>query len=128
MRPFVFISYITILDCVSCKGQGNNISESYLSENNNYSIQISINNDSLTGIHCFVTPNGDRIDCCLEKEGNSLNLKREGENEFQGILKSCYDDESYKTSMVFKDDAMTFFINPTHPFLPDSIYFKRKVK
>lgn len=91
---------------------------------------ISLNlsdGDTIQGEHCFVVSDGNKIDCC--DEGISIQIYLVKDSNYEGYLKSFYDDNIYKIQVSFIEDCFTLlFIDDIHPFIPKSIIFHKIAK
>lgn len=105
----------------------NDISGKYVDNSGSLSIDIKPKGDSLLGRHCFVVQEGNRIDCCLEENGFSLKLRHESKNIYDGIMISCYDDQVREIMVVGSKDSVKFILKMTHPFIPDTIRFYKRI-
>jgi len=112
--------FLLIFSAAFCRGQ--NLSGRY--EFGNSILNIVVSSDSLKGEHCFVSSNGNRIDCCLEE--TSLFLSKTSENSYKGILKSCYRDTIHSIEINTIDKELKLiFINDDHEFLEREVKFSR---
>lgn len=97
----------------------------YFNQTKNSYINIDkIENDSIWGHHCFIANEGQRIDCCIDKDF-SFTLAR-CNDDYEGKLKSCYDDKEYKVKLHFENKYIVFsFIENNHPFKSKSEEFHK---
>ncbi len=80
-------------------------------------LNIKVESDSLIGDHCFISGDGNRIDCCTT-ERQSLFLKRKTNELFEGEMLSCYDDRIYKIRIEILKDRMYFYlVKDDHDFI-----------
>ena len=84
-------------------------------------VKLWPNQNGLLGLHCLTTPDGNRIDCCLD----SISISAVGYNDFFfGKLHSCYDDQNYSIRLLLSLPNLTIiFESEEHPFLNDSLEF-----
>lgn len=111
----------------SCTGQEEFKGKYYTDTKESYITVDSISDNVIYGNHCFVSVNGERIDCCVEEE-SSFNVQKIGKAEYEGTLLSCYDDLEYAIMMIFEEESIKFtFKEENHPFMVKEIrLFKEK--
>ncbi|MCH7415714.1 hypothetical protein MM213_19595 [Belliella sp. R4-6] len=111
----------------SCTGQEEFTGKYYTYTKESYITVDDINDNVIYGNHCFVSVNGERIDCCVEEE-SSFNVQKKGKTEYEGTLLSCYDDLEYAIMMVFEEESIKLtFKEENHPFMVKEIkFFKEK--
>lgn len=99
----------------------------YTDTKESYIAVVGSDNDVIFGNHCFVSVNGERIDCCVEEE-SSFNVRKKGRIEYEGTLLSCYDDLEYAIMMIFEEESIILtFKEENHPFMSKEIkFFKEK--
>ncbi len=99
----------------------------YTETKESYITVVGINRNEIYGNHCFITGNGERIDCCLEEE-SSFNVKKKDKTKYEGMLLSCYDNLEYAIITIFEEESIKLtFKEQNHPFMVKEIkFFKEK--
>ena len=129
----LILSFLVSCSAVSNEKQVNTLDDKALT-NKYYSldsllvVDIAFKSDSLIGIHCFTSVDGNRIDCCIEKQ--SLFLKRKSNDIYVGYMISCYDEKSYPITIEAVKEKMRFLIvNDDHEFMTyETVLFEAKRK
>lgn len=84
-----------------------------------FTLHIKINNDSLVGNHCFVSTDGQIIDCCLFAEGHiSLHLNIVSDGIFKGVISDCYDYTERNVIITLTKDTLLFTLLPINDVMP----------
>lgn len=113
----------------SCTGSGQEefAGKYYTDTKESYITVAGISDDVIYGNHCFVSVNGERIDCCIEDE-SSFSVQKKGKTEYEGTLLSCYDDLEYALMIIVEDESIKLtFKEENHPFMVKEIkFFKEK--
>ena len=96
-------------------------------ETEDYELSLKYVADSLVGMHCFTYSNGSKIDCCLD--GTSIYLKRNSNNLYLGVLRSCYDDTTHNISISINKDTLILKILDEHIFLERGaeLFYKKQI-
>jgi len=111
----------------SCTGQEKFTGKYYTDTKESYIIVNGIGDNVIYGNHCFVSVNGERIDCCVDEE-SSFDVQKKDKTEYEGTLLSCYDDLKYPIKIIFEEESIKLtFKDGNHPFLVKEIrLFKEK--
>jgi hypothetical protein len=73
------------------------------------------------GMHCLVSLNGERIDCCLDTTSIQILGYR---GRLSGKLNSCYDDHIYEIDVQYDSIKMVIRFNKeNHMFLESPLIF-----
>ena len=115
----------------SCIGSGQEefMGKYYTDTKESYITVEGIIDDVIYGNHCFVSVNGERIDCCVGvNEESSFNAKKIDKTKYEGNLLSCYDDSEYAVMIIFEVESVKLiFKEENHPFMAKEIkFFKEK--
>lgn len=131
MRKFLIIFIIINLACSSAsKEQILKLEGKFIAVNSeNLIVELKQVGDSLFGHHCFISKNGNRIDCCYGTNNTSIRLRIESSGVYKGTLKDCYDEDTHDIEIMVKGKGFILkFTKKSHPFVADSLTFIEDTK
>ena len=126
MRLFLFFSFFVSFHSMA-EFSGGWVNES---ASQSFSIDLFKKGNEISGRYCFITNNGNRIDC---NEGNEMNIN--------GVIKNNVGLVSFESTfggigratLSIKNEMLIFEVNDCSPFIeanmsvPDTIILKRKI-
>lgn len=118
--------FLLLVSCSDNKQE--DVAGKYFTDNEESYISIANADDKgiINGIHCFVSFNGERIDCCVDEEF-SIIMQKKGKTEYDGILSSCYDELEYEVIVSFEKKTLNLvFKDKSHPFIAREVTLKKR--
>lgn len=124
MKKFILL----LLFLMPFYGSSQDISGSWSWQTENGEAQMEIilkaEGSDYTGHHCSVFQNGNRIDCVIDDNPASINVRRTAENTFEGSIKSGYSLRKGKIRFLFNPEAKTLIFNILEA--PEGMYYLPK--
>ena len=91
---------------------------------NTFSLDLLTDGTTITGTHCGVFNNGEKIDCANDNDTNTVQLNEVSTNVFEGTIKSTYSETFIPVRLTFSNNTVNLTItSPSNEdyFIPNNI-------
>lgn len=99
----------------SCQSNYDSYSGTYYSVDSLFSMELTFNNDSIIGEHCFTAYEGQMIDCCIGE--TSIEMILVSDSVFKGKFISCYDDKTLSSEIMLINNSVELVFLENHAFI-----------